>query len=194
MKSDDTKSVRSVGRPRDDDLDERIKRSSLRVLAEDGFRNLSVNRICKDAKITRPTFYRRWDSPQAIIAEAFNERFENASLEDSGDVRVDLKTFAIKMRDRYLDPVIGSCLPAISEVSRSHPELIKPLADAQQVRIQINLKTINSAMASQGIHCVLSPSEIYQTLAAAIIRGYNSQLTITDDFIEKLVTTLTRPI
>src|SRR3546814_4546029 len=80
----------AVGRPRQADLDERIKLSAVALLGEEGFAGLSVNRICQRAGVPRPTFYRRWPSAVAALVDAFNDRFHDALLVDTGDAKADL--------------------------------------------------------------------------------------------------------
>src|SRR3546814_3282545 len=93
----------AVGRPRQADLDERIKLSAVALLGEEGFAGLSVNRICQRAGVPRPTFYRRWPSAVAALVDAFNDRFHDALLVDTGDAKADLLAFATSVRNRYDD-------------------------------------------------------------------------------------------
>ena len=81
---------RGVGRPRDPELERRMKQVSLEVLAEHGFSGLTLEKICSRAKVSRATFYRRWTTPDTLVSEAFNERFESGILEVTGDLHRDL--------------------------------------------------------------------------------------------------------
>lgn len=182
----------AVGRPRQVDLDERIKRSAVAVLDECGFAGLSVSRVCQKAGIPRPTFYRRWPSAIAALVEAFNDRFDDALLTDNGDVQADLLDFAIRVRDRYDDPVISTCLPAIYEARRMAPELIAPIMEAQRARRKANVATLAGALAAQCIRPMLDPFEILFVLTAAIDQAYLGSRPATDDFLGRLVETSLR--
>lgn len=179
-----------AGRPRQADLDERIKSSAVAVLGEFGFAGLSVNRICQRAGIPRPTFYRRWPSAIAALVNAFNDRFDNALLIDTGDAADNLIAFAIAVRNRYDDPVVGTCLPAIYEARRVAPDLIAPIADAQRQRREANVAILTRALDAQTIHPALSPAEILFTLVATIDYGYLVGRPVGDDFLRRLVTLL----
>ncbi|UNU42301.1 TetR/AcrR family transcriptional regulator [Sphingopyxis sp. YF1] len=182
----------TAGRPRQAELDERIKRSAVAILGEQGFAGLSINRICQHAGIPRPTFYRRWPSAVAALVDAFNDRFDDALLVDSGDAKADLLDFAVRVRNRYDDPVVGTCLPAIYETRRAAPGLIAPIIDAQRQRRKANVATLARALGEQGIAPVLTPFEINFAITAAIDQGYLADRPVTDDFLERLVTALLR--
>ena len=182
----------SVGRPRQSDLDERIKRSAVAILGEQGFAGLSVNRICAHAGIPRPTFYRRWPSAIAALVDAFNDRFDDALLADAGNVKADVLDFAVRVRNRYDDPVVSTCLPAIYEAQRIAPALIAPIRDAQRGRRKANVTTLSRALAAQGFQPLLGPFEILFVLTSAIDQGYLADRPVADDFLDRLVTTLLR--
>lgn len=178
------------GRPRQADLDERIKTSAVALLGELGFSGLSVNRICRHAGIPRPTFYRRWPSGVAVLVDAFNDRFDHALLADHGDVKADLLDFAIRVRDRYADPVVSACLPAIYEARRVAPDLIAPIMGAQRERRRANIAILASAMEAQGVSSQLTPFEILFLLTSAIDQAYLSDRPLADDFLKRLINTL----
>ncbi len=182
----------TVGRPRQADLDERIKHSAVALLGEEGFAGLSVNRICRRAGVPRPTFYRRWPSAVAALVDAFNDRFHDALLVDTGDAKADLLAFATSVRNRYDDPVVSVCLPAIYEARRHEPELIAPIMEAQRARRRSNVATLECALQEQGIEPVLGPFEILFTLTAAIDQGYLAGRPLADDFLDRLVTAVLR--
>ncbi|MFT3976735.1 MAG: TetR/AcrR family transcriptional regulator [Sphingomonas bacterium] len=184
--------AQGAGRPRQAALDARIKESAVALLSEKGFAGLSVNSICKRAGVPRPTFYRRWPSGVAALVEAFNDRFEGALLEDTGDVAADLLTYCIRVRNRYDDPIISVCLPAIYEARRVAPDLVRPIGEAQRERHRINVRTLAGALATQGIAPMLNAQEILFTLIAAIDQGYLTRRAVSDEFITRLVTTLLR--
>jgi AcrR family transcriptional regulator len=182
----------TAGRPRQAELDDRIKHSAVAILGAHGFAGLSINRICQHAGIPRPTFYRRWPSAVAALVDAFNDRFDDALLVDEGDAAADLLAFAIAVRNRYDDPVVGTCLPAIYEARRVAPDLIAPIIDAQRRRRKANVATLTRALGEQGIAPVLSPFEILFAITAAIDQGYLARRPVGDDFLHRLVTALLR--
>lgn len=93
---------RGAGRPRNPELEQRLKRVALETLAEHGFSGLTLEKVCTRAKIPRATFYRRWATPEALVSDAFNERFETGVLESTGDLARDLELFAGKLVARPL--------------------------------------------------------------------------------------------
>jgi AcrR family transcriptional regulator len=176
-----------VGRPRQPDIDERIKNGAVALLGEHGFAGLSVNRICKRVGIPRPTFYRRWPSGVAALIDAFNDRFDDALLTDGGNVEADLFDFAARVRDRYDDPVVSVCLPAIYEARRIAPDLIAPIAEAQRARRRANVATLTGALHAQGFRPTMTPFEILFTLTSAMDQAYLADWPLPDAFLKRLI-------
>jgi len=107
-------------------------------------------------------------------------------------VKADLIAFSLSVRNRYADPVVSICLPAIYEARRVTPELVRPIGEAQRDRRKTNIGTLASALNEQGLHPVLGPYDIIFTLTAAIDQGYLIDRPVTDDFIARLVDALLR--
>src|SRR4051812_48142722 len=77
---------RGPGRPRDPEVERRMKQAALEALAEHGFSGITLEKICERAGVPRATFYRRWATPLEAVGEAFNEAFLFRALPDTGDV------------------------------------------------------------------------------------------------------------
>jgi hypothetical protein len=101
-------------------------------------------------------------------------------------------TFAIGVRDRYDDPVISACLPAIYEARRIAPDLIAPIMEAQRIRRKATIATLTKALEEQGVSSLLTPFEIMLVLASAIDQGHQAGRPLSDDFLKRLIDTLLR--
>jgi AcrR family transcriptional regulator len=66
---------RSGGRPRDATLDEAIILATRARLARDGYSNMTIGDIAADAKVTRPTLYRRWSNKFDLVVDALDYGF-----------------------------------------------------------------------------------------------------------------------
>ena len=63
---------RSGGRPRDATLDEAIILATRARLARDGYSNMTIGDIAADAKVTRPTLYRRWSNKFDLVVDTLD--------------------------------------------------------------------------------------------------------------------------
>ncbi|HEV7976085.1 TetR/AcrR family transcriptional regulator [Amycolatopsis sp.] len=75
------------GRPRDPGLDEAIILATRARLAQDGYSTMTIGDIASDAKVTRPTIYRRWSNKFDLVVDALDYGFRqqgdmHAGLDD----------------------------------------------------------------------------------------------------------------
>ena len=61
---------RPPGRPRDAETEQRILDVALRMLREDGYNRMSVDAVAIEAKVSKPTIYRRWASKEDLATAA----------------------------------------------------------------------------------------------------------------------------
>ncbi|MFJ9779683.1 TetR/AcrR family transcriptional regulator [Amycolatopsis sp. NPDC101161] len=71
--SDDT--PRAGGRPRDAALDEAIILATRERLVRDGYSLMTIGDIASDAKVSRPTLYRRWSTKFELVVDALDYGF-----------------------------------------------------------------------------------------------------------------------
>lgn len=71
-----------------------ILESSLTILAEKGYKALTIEGIAAKARVSKQTIYRWWSSKAAIVLEALtNHAQKQLPIPDSGSVRDDLEVF-----------------------------------------------------------------------------------------------------
>jgi AcrR family transcriptional regulator len=66
---------RPGGRPRDAALDEAIILATRDRLVRDGYSRMTIGDIAADAKVSRPTLYRRWSSKFDLVVDALDYGF-----------------------------------------------------------------------------------------------------------------------
>ncbi len=64
------------GRPRDPAVDTAIILATRRRLVSDGYSNMTMGSIAKDAGVTRPTLYRRWPGKLDLVVDALDYGFK----------------------------------------------------------------------------------------------------------------------
>ena len=67
--------ARPGGRPRDSALDEAIILATRARLVRDGYSLMTIGDIATDAKVSRPTLYRRWSTKFDLVVDALDYGF-----------------------------------------------------------------------------------------------------------------------
>ena len=141
---------RSPGRPRSEDARKAILRSTLKLLQEGGFPDLSIEAIAADADVGKATVYRWWPNKASLVADAFSSSADQElRFPNTGSVRTDL-TIQAKHLVRILRGKRGRIVAALVGGGQSDPELI----EAFRERFMLPRR-----------------QEAYQTLRRGITRG-----------------------
>lgn len=178
---------RGPGRPRDPEVERRLKRASLEVLAQHGMSGLTLEKICDKAGAPRATFYRRWATPIQAVGEAFNEAFMFETLPDSGDVVADLVALGQAMVDLYTDPVIGPCMGFLIAESRVRPELFEGGLEDFRQRRAFNRQVVERAIARGEISADIDADLIIDVLSGLAMNNQATRRPLTPDMLELVV-------
>ena len=122
-------SRRAPGRPRSEDARKAILRSTLKLLQETGFPDLSIEAIAADADVGKTTVYRWWPNKASLVAEAFSRSAdEELRFPNTGSVRDDV-SIQMKHLVRVLRGRRGRIVAALIGGGQSDPELIQAFRD-----------------------------------------------------------------
>lgn len=80
-----------LGRPRDKRIDSAVMRSTVELLAETGYADLSVDAIARRAGTSKPAIYRRWPSKAHLVHEAVFPISDATALPDTGSLAGDVR-------------------------------------------------------------------------------------------------------
>jgi len=178
---------RGPGRPRDPEVEKRLKRAALEVLAAHGMSGLTLEKICDKAGAPRATFYRRWATPMQAVGEAFNEAFLFATLPDTGDVVTDLVALGQAMIDLYNDPVVGPCMSFLIAESRVRPELFHGASDDFQRRRAYNRQVVERAVERGQIGPEIDPDLIIDVISGLAMNNQATRRPLTPEMLEFVV-------
>lgn len=82
---------RPPGRPRSEKARQAILRSTLQLLGQRGFSQLTIEDVADRAKVGKATVYRWWPNKGALIADAFaNSTIRKLRFPDTGSLQTDL--------------------------------------------------------------------------------------------------------
>jgi AcrR family transcriptional regulator len=85
------RNARAPGRPRSKQARLAILRSTLKLLGENGFLDLTIEAVAAHASVGKATVYRWWPNKAALIADAFaSSTTRKLHFPDTGSVRTDL--------------------------------------------------------------------------------------------------------
>jgi len=112
--------TRPPGRPRSAQADEAILQAALELMASDGYRALTMERVRERSGVGKATIYRRYGSKEELVAAAIAHLNSDIPLpEDTGSIQGDFaataqivlagaaKTGALTLMPRLLSEVVG---------------------------------------------------------------------------------------
>ena len=94
----------SPGRPRDPDVDRRVSQAALDLFGEAGWAGFAMETVARRAGVGKASLYLRWNSKEALLADAVTMRMSQVTDADTGTVRGDLTELAVQMLDLYAGP------------------------------------------------------------------------------------------
>ncbi len=115
---------RSPGRPRSEESRLSILRSTLKLLKEMGFSQLSIEAIAADAAVSKATVYRWWPTKATLVADAFSASADDElRFPNTGSVRKDM---SLQMRQvvRVFRSPRGRVVAALLAGGQSDQELL----------------------------------------------------------------------
>jgi len=111
---------RDTGRPRDPDVDQRIREAARAMLREEGLDALTIAGVAARAGVGRPTVYRRFATPRELAMDVFHADLDAlvqplAERDRSAPVLDQLTTIAEHLLGYYAaDPALSSALLQLS--------------------------------------------------------------------------------
>ncbi|ULE34422.1 TetR/AcrR family transcriptional regulator [Mycobacterium sp. IDR2000157661] len=84
------------GRPRSTEAHDAILDATRAILVENGYSEVSMDRVAIRAGVGKQTLYRRWPSKAPLVAEAVIDAYQaggGLALPDTGDLAADLKAW-----------------------------------------------------------------------------------------------------
>lgn len=120
------------GRPRDAALDEAIILATRDRLVRDGYSRMTIGDIAADAKVSRPTLYRRWETKFDLVVDAldygFRKQRDMYTLDLSGLAPRDALVEAVHRLDpAYYNPDAMVLMANFAGEAIRTPELLEIL-------------------------------------------------------------------
>jgi AcrR family transcriptional regulator len=114
---DARETIARAGRPRDPHLNEAVVAATLQLLAEEGYAQLTVERIAARAGVGKASLYRRWPDKVSIVLEAVSRNPGRPSAPDTGSLRGDALAYLqtlVRYRTLHFDAISAISGEALS--------------------------------------------------------------------------------
>lgn len=89
-----TSSSRTVGRPREPNLDERILDAARNVYSDRGWSGFTVDEVARRAGVGKGSLYLRWPNKAALLIDAVRSAAPSVGNINLGNLELDLREFA----------------------------------------------------------------------------------------------------
>ncbi|MCE6993422.1 TetR/AcrR family transcriptional regulator [Saccharothrix sp. S26] len=111
------------GRPRDASRDDALRQAALEVMAEVGYRALTMDAVAARARAGKATIYRRWESKLDLVIDTCTQLAQqNLAEPDTGSLAGDLRDF-LSAFAAFLSGPIGKAAQALVGELPHEPEL-----------------------------------------------------------------------
>lgn len=118
------------GRPRDSTRDAALRTAALEVLADVGYRALTMDAVAAQARAGKATIYRRWESKLELVIDTCTQLVQrNVPQPDNGALETDLGEFLSAFAE-FLDGPVGKAAQALVGELPHEPELAEAFRDS----------------------------------------------------------------
>jgi len=127
------KKPQGKGRPRSQESEDSILDAVMALLAEEGYRGLTTDKIAARAHASKSTIYRRWPTKEHLVLAAF-DRLPMLTPTDTGRLSNDLLEIMLQFASFFHSTPMGGVLPALTAERVHNPDLAAALDPVIQRR------------------------------------------------------------
>jgi AcrR family transcriptional regulator len=184
------------GRPRDASRDDALRQAAIAVMAEVGYRALTMDAVAARARAGKATIYRRWDSKLDLVIDSCNQLVaEHISEPDTGSLAGDLREFVTAFA-KFLSGPSGKAAQALVGELPHEPELAEAFRATFLMSQRDTLKRIIERATARGEVSDQAPKGMLIELTGAAL---TYRLMITGDaldeaFVDKFLSTVLMPL
>ncbi len=161
--------------------------ATVKLIVEDGYSALTIERVAVRASVSRAALYRRWPNKQALVVDAIEAFAHNqVPLPDTGRLRDDITEFLrnmVRAREAEME-----AYEALSAALVAHRELAERCKDTLVATFAAGFRTIVTRAVDRGELPPGTDIELLADLAPALAR-YRRQVRgerLNDAFIDRL--------
>ena len=160
---------RKRGRPRSVDAHRRILDATLSICASEGYRDLTIESVARNAGVGKSTIYRHWRSKKELIQEAIARESLNLGRNmDSGDLEKDLRTFIANLVELLSSPA-GHAIAHLVGEAQSNPAVAALVAatwDVHRRGALVNL--LEAHKPDQDVRDTVDPERVSEAVFGSL--------------------------
>lgn len=157
-------------RPRDESIDSSVLASTLDLIIEIGYRNLTWEAVARMAGTTKPALRRRWASLPALVLDALSFRDEISLEADSGCIVCDLISQVQALQRDMADPRFGRVVPALIMDLRDNMALQQAFIDViWRPRRDPCVRNMRRAQERGELRMDIDPETVVDLLSSPVI-------------------------
>src|SRR5215831_15557345 len=179
---------RPPGRPRSEKARQSILTSTLKLLGENGFSDLTIEEVAESAGVGKATVYRWWPNKAALIADAFaSSTTRRLRFPDTGSVYTDLSQQMRQVINVFRSRR-GRIVSAILAAGQNDKDLLEAFRERfLWPRRREAYRTLRRAMARGELHKDTDLDLVLDSLYGPIYMRFLLQHDrLTPDFVERL--------
>jgi AcrR family transcriptional regulator len=185
-----------LGRPRDPRIDSAVLRSTVELLGETGYAELSVDAIAKRAGTSKPAIYRRWPSKAHLVHEAVFPLSEATELPDTGSLDGDVREMVRRTVKVLTTPAARAALPGlVGEMAADltlHAALLERFSGILATGMT---ERLNKAMARNEVRPDVTAAEVTEALGGITFLALLTRSAALDDtWVERTATLILKGI
>lgn len=179
---------KAVGRPLDNELGRRITDTAWKLLADRSLASLTISEIAECAGTSRPTIYRRWNTVEEIVIDAFLNVVEEAVLADAASSAPDALHAYILSLGQFLGGRVGSVMAEILGRAQNDPDLMERFhAEFLRKRRDNGRELVRRGQREGHFRADLDSDLIIDLYAGPLyFRAFAKHAPINDDFTHQL--------
>ena len=158
------------GRPRDPGVDESILSSTLLLLGEVGYAQLTMEQVAARARVGKASLYLRWPSKVALVADAVQRLRPDLvpAIPDTGSLTGDMREFLRQLvRPRS---AAAAALPAVAGEASINPEMREAFRRGVAPALVDSVRTIVQRAVDRGELPPTADVELLSVLPMALLQ------------------------
>ena len=184
------------GRPRDASRDDALRQAAIAVMAEVGYRALTMDAVAARARAGKATIYRRWDSKLDLVIDSCNQLVsEHITEPNTGSLRGDLSEFLAAFA-KFLSGPSGKAAQALVGELPHEPELAGAFRATFLMSQRDTLKRIVERAQARGEVADDAPKGMLIELTGAALT-YRLMITgdpLDETFVDKFLDSVLMPL
>jgi AcrR family transcriptional regulator len=175
------------GRPRSQASENAILSATLSLLADLGYRAVTIEQIASAAGVSKATIYRRWQTKENLVIAAFGKT-PPLQMTAGGTIDQQLLAISKQFADFYMHTPMGGVLIALLAERHNNPTLEQELAPVIQQRRQPIIDLIDAAIARGELASNCDAALLTDSIIGPVLM--NLMITdagVTDAYIGKII-------